>query len=200
MEVRAVDEERQLSLAQLVSDFPLIWNDPRTSHREKKRIARHILEDVTITSDTSKITLGIRFKSGATRVLEIPKVSRNLNLINREHEAVSEIKELLPLNLMYKEIAVILNDKGLLYGLPGKPFDTYAIVSLINRYGLPTRTDIVTSNTEEGWLTAKEKMAELGIDKSTLYRMRKSGKLITKELKYRGASYLYKAQDAASVL
>jgi DNA invertase Pin-like site-specific DNA recombinase len=193
-EVRAVDEELKHSLAQLISDFPKIWNHPRTSNREKKRIARNILEDVTITSDVSKIVLGIRFKSGTTKILEIPRVKRNLNLIRMEKEATAEIKALLLLELTYNEIAGILNEKGMKYGLAEKQFDTYAVSSLIRRYGLPTRTYIVKSN-EEGWLTAKEKIAELGIDKSTLYRMRKSGKLICKECSYHGMAYLYKAED-----
>jgi hypothetical protein len=195
-EVRAVDEEMGLSLARLVSDFPKAWNDPRAPSREKKRIARHILEDVTITAGASEITLGVRFKGGSTKTLEIPRASRNLNLVNREKEAAMEIERLLPLDRTYKEIALALNGKGLLYGLPGKPFDANAVISLINRYGLPTRTDIVLSNEGEGWLTAKGKMEELGINKSTLYRMRKSGKLICKECNYHGLAYLYKAECA----
>jgi len=194
VEIRAVNDEMKLSLSQLISDFPKIWNDPRTSSREKKRIARHVLEDVTITSDTSKIILGIRFRSGLTKVLEIPRIKRNLKQVNMENEAVSEIEVLLPLEKTYNEIAEILNDKGMSYGSRNKPFDAYAVNSLISRYGLPTRTAIIMSNTE-GWLTAKEKMEELGIDKSMLYRMRKSGKLICKKCSYHGLAYLYKPED-----
>ena len=197
LEVRAVDDEMKHSLAQLVSDFPKIWNDPRTSNREKKRIARHVLEDVTITADSSKIVLGIRFKSGSTKVIEIPRVKRNLNLIRMEEKAVSEIKPLLPLEKTYNEIAEILNGKGLNYGLNNKPFNSYAVSSLIYRYGLPKRTDIAMQNTE-GWLTAKEKIAELGINKSTLYRLRKSNKLIYKKYNYHGLAYLYKPEDTTN--
>ena len=194
MEIRAVDEEMKRSLTQLISDFPKIWSDPQTSSREKKRIARHILEDVTITADTSKIVLGIRFKSGSTKILEIPRIKRNLNLVNREKEAAAEIQALLSLELTYCEIAEILNKKGLKNGLHGKPFDTNTVSSLINRYGLPTRTNIVMSKAE-GWLTAKEKMAELGVNKSTLCRMRTSGKLIYKKCTYHGLAYLYKSEN-----
>jgi len=194
MEIRAVDEEMKRSLTQLISDFPKIWSDPQTSSREKKRIARHILEDVTITADTSKIVLGIRFKSGSTKILEIPRIKRNLNLVNREKEAAAEIRALLSLELTYCEIAEILNEKGLKNGLHGKPFDTNTVSSLINRYGLPTRTSIVMSKAE-GWLTAKEKMAELGVNKSTLCRMRTSGKLIYKKCSYHGLAYLYKSEN-----
>jgi DNA invertase Pin-like site-specific DNA recombinase len=198
MEIRAVDDEMKLSLMQLVSDFPSIWKDPQTSSREKKRIARHVLQDVTITSETSKIILGIRYKSGSTKVLEIPNIKRNLNLANMEAVAASEIKELLysELILTYNEIAVILNEKGLRSGSNGKLFDAVSVSSLIQRSGLPKRTDIVMSNTE-GWLTAKDKMAELGIGKSKLCRMRKSGELIFKRCCHHGAAYLYKPEDVS---
>jgi len=106
---------------------------------------------------------------------------------------------MLTLDLTYNEIADTLNKKGFKNGLNGKPFCEHAVFSLIKRYGLPTRTDIVMSNTD-GWLTAKEKMAELGIDKPKLYRMRTSGKLICKKCNFHGLAYLYKPEDTAQVL
>jgi len=193
MEVRAVDDEMKLSLTQLISDFPKFWNDARASSREKKRIARLILEDVTITVGASEIVLGIRFKEGATKVIEIPRIKQNLNLFRAENEAISEIEPLLPSNLTYGEIAEILNEKGLLYGSKGKPHNAYSIASLVKRYGLPSRIAVAKS-IEDGWLTAKEKMAELGIDKSKLYRMRTSGKLVFKKCNYYGQAYLYKPE------
>jgi len=194
IEIREVDDEMKLSLTQLISDFPKIWNDPRTPNREKKRIARHVLEDVTITSDKEKILLGVRFKSGSTKIIEIPRTNRSLKIVNMENEAASKIKELLHLGLTNIEIAQILNEKGLRQGIHSKPFDTYTIYSFIRRYGLPTRTEIAMSNPER-WLTANEKMEELGINKSKLYRMRRSGELIYKKCIFRGASYLYKPES-----
>ena len=38
-------------IAQLVTDLPGIWNDPATPTRERKRIARLLLTDVTVTRD-----------------------------------------------------------------------------------------------------------------------------------------------------
>jgi hypothetical protein len=198
IEIRMVDEEMKISLNQLVSDFPKIWNDPCTSSREKKRIARHIIEDVTITAGTTEIDLGIRFKGGATKIVTIPKVKRSLNLIKAENEAASEIENLVKSGLTYSQIAIILNEKGVLFGLHGEPFTAQRVSGFVERFNLTTRTDIVKSN-EEGWLTAKEKIEELGIDKSTLYRMRKSGKVVFKESSYHGRAYLYKPETEGIV-
>jgi hypothetical protein len=37
---------------QLATDLPAIWNDPATPMRERKRIARLLLTDVTVTRTT----------------------------------------------------------------------------------------------------------------------------------------------------
>ena len=198
VEINAVDEKLKIALEQLVSDFPKIWNDPQTSRKEKKRIARLVLEDVTITSDSSKIVLGVRFKSGATKTLEIPRVVRNLNLVKMEQEAVSEIRALMLLGLTDQTIAGVLNEKGFTYGTTSKPFDNRAVSNYIHRYDLPRRKEIVLSG-EDGWLTAKEKRAEIGVDKSKLNRMRKSDKLVVKKCSYYGEAYLYKAEDSVEV-
>ena len=190
-ETRAVDEKLKAALEQLVSDFPKIWNDPKTSSKEKKRLARLVLEDVTITSDPSKIVLGIRFKGGATKTLEIPNIKRNLDAANAEEDAVSEIKPMLLSGMTSKEIADALNSKGLMSGTGDKKFNCSSIEYLVRKYGLPTHTEVVKTG---GWLTAKEKMAELGVTKSQLNRMRKSGKVVSKEVSFHGPAYLYKPE------
>jgi len=198
MEIRMVDDEMKLSLSQLVSDFPKIWKDPRTSNREKKRIAQHIIEDVTINAGDTEIALGIRFKSGATKIITIPKVKRNLNWIKAENEAVEEIARLVQSGFTYQNIAGILNEKGILFGFRGDPFTPQRVGYLVQRFKLPTRTDIIKSDVD-GWLTAKEKMAELGIDKHRLYRMRTSGKLVHKKCSYHGLAYLYRPESATTM-
>ena len=35
----------------LASDFPRLWADPKTPNRERKRMARLLLEDVTLRRD-----------------------------------------------------------------------------------------------------------------------------------------------------
>jgi len=197
LEIRAVDEKLKAALDQLVSDFPKIWNDPKTSNKEKKRIARLILEDVTITADETTIVLGIRFKGGETKVLKIPKMARNLGDFNMEQTAVAEIKAMLPLGLTNREIADALNEKGLFVSSAGNPFEVHTIRNLITRYSLPTRRDIARI---DGWLTASEKIAELGInDKTHLSRLRKAGKLIYKKCDLPGIPFLYKPESTVEV-
>ena len=64
------DTQRQRILA-LATDFPRLWNDPATPDRERKRMARLLIADVTVTRGAD-IALGIRLRGGATRRLRLP--------------------------------------------------------------------------------------------------------------------------------
>jgi len=193
-EVRAVDEELSLALRQLVSDFPKIWNDPQTSNKEKKRIARLVLEDVTITADPSKIVLGIRFKGGSAKVIEIPKIKHSLHMVDREKIIASEIKSLRSLGHTYQEMVDALNEKGYKNVFTGNPFSVYAVRSLMRRNGLPPQRKTIQPDDAKVWLTAKEKIAELGVSKDKFRRMRDDGELVFKQsLVSNSKRYLYQA-------
>lgn len=192
-----MDEKLRRALEQLVVDFPKIWSDPQTSRKEKKRVVRLILDDVTITANPSTVVLGVRFKSGSTRVLEIPNIRRNLEMVDMEMAAVTEIKAMLPLGAGNQEIADILNEKGLKSGFAGKPFVNDTVNWLIRKYGL---TDVRRTIAEaDGWLTGREKRAELKVAFSTLKKMRENGELVFRVCNRNGTAYLYKPQDPVSV-
>ena len=58
-------------MAALVSDLPRVWHNPRTPARDRKRMLRLLVEDVTLLRD-DVIRLSIRWRGGATRQLECP--------------------------------------------------------------------------------------------------------------------------------
>ena len=60
---QGLDDEQRHRILGLASNFPRLWNDPGTPHRERKRMARLLIEDVTITKATR--SLGVRLRGGA---------------------------------------------------------------------------------------------------------------------------------------
>src|SRR6266700_8101611 len=70
-EQRKLSALEQQAIADLVEDFPRVWNDPRTSDRDRKRMVRLLLEDVTVLSDNEVITAHVRFKGGAIETITI---------------------------------------------------------------------------------------------------------------------------------
>jgi DNA invertase Pin-like site-specific DNA recombinase len=61
----AFTEEHKNRIRALAADFPALWSDPSTPQRERKRMARLLIEDVTI-NKTDHIDLHVRFKGGQT--------------------------------------------------------------------------------------------------------------------------------------
>ena len=53
-------DAQKARIAQLATDLPGIWNDPATPMRERKRIARLLLTDVTVTRTSDTITAHVR--------------------------------------------------------------------------------------------------------------------------------------------
>ena len=67
----AFTEEQKSRIRALATDFPRLWSDPATPQRERKRMARLLIEDVTI-NKSDKIYLGVRFRGGKTTSLAVP--------------------------------------------------------------------------------------------------------------------------------
>ena len=65
-------DAQQTRIRQLVTDLPAIWDDPATPARERKRITRLLLIDVTVTRTRDIITAHIRLPAGQHRTLTLP--------------------------------------------------------------------------------------------------------------------------------
>ena len=69
-------DAQKARIAQLATDLPGIWNDPATPMRERKRIARLLLTDVTVTRTSDTITAHVRLAGGQHRTLTLPVPDR----------------------------------------------------------------------------------------------------------------------------
>src|SRR5262249_11467905 len=67
--ISAAQREQVLALA---ADFPRLWNDPGAANRERKRMVRLLIEDITIRK-SEQVQLDIRFRGGASKTLILPK-------------------------------------------------------------------------------------------------------------------------------
>ncbi len=95
----------------LAQDFPKLWKEPKTSHRDRKRMARLLVEDVTLKRNRAVITAQVRFKGGATKVLALPVPLTVGELRKTKPEIVAEIDRLLE-TMTNSQIAAELNQRG----------------------------------------------------------------------------------------
>ena len=90
---QGLDEGQRERILALATDFARLWNDPRTPHRERKRMARLLIEDVTITKATR--SLGVRLRGGATRQLTWTPDPHTSVVYKTSDEVVAEVDRLL---------------------------------------------------------------------------------------------------------
>jgi len=91
---QTLDAEQRVAILNLANDVPRLWRDPRTPDRERKRLARLLLEDVTLLK-TDHVAAHVRFKSGATRTLQLPLPVPIRLLSKTDPATVAEIDRLL---------------------------------------------------------------------------------------------------------
>ncbi len=70
-DVNVVGDTERAELMALASDFPRLWRDPRTQMKDKKRMLRLLIEDLTLAKGDA-VHIDIRFVGGATRSLDLP--------------------------------------------------------------------------------------------------------------------------------
>ena len=163
-ELERVNTERpQLSQQQrtevlgLSSDFPRLWQDPRTPFREKKRLLRLLIEDVTLVAGDA-IEVNVRFRGGPTRCLKLSRPMKVIEMRRTPSEAVHAIDELLNQHTE-EEVATILNERGLKSG-GGLPFRAKLVGGVRRAYGLQTRSARLR---KMGCLTASEAAQRLHV-------------------------------------
>lgn len=154
---QALNDQQRAAILALATDFPRLWRDSNTPDRERKRMTRLLLEDVTLLrADT--IVLQIRFKGGATRTLTVPLPLNAWQQRVTSPEVVRDIDRLLE-NNTYGQIAAILNEREIRSG-EGKRFSARIVARIRKHYSLTPRYDRLRA---AGMLTVQEMAAMLGI-------------------------------------
>jgi hypothetical protein len=156
-------DTQKTRIRQLVTNLPAIWDDPATPARERKRIARLLLTDVTVTRTRDTITAHVRLPAGQTCTLTLPIPPTAAQLRKTPAAAVTAIDELLDRHT-HAQIAGILNDRGLTSG-EGRPFHRLIIRNIRDEYGLRSREQRLR---DAGMLTLTQMAARLGVPAKTV--------------------------------
>jgi DNA invertase Pin-like site-specific DNA recombinase len=159
---KRISEEQRRAVMQLAEDFPRVWRDPSITHRDRKRMARLLIEDVTLLySDV--ITLHLRCRGGAEKTLTMRKPQLSWETWTTPTEIVAEVDRLLN-HHTYGEIAELLNERELRPGR-GERFSSRIIARIQTRYSLRPRYDRLR---EAGMLTVIEMAERLGVNPKTV--------------------------------
>ena len=156
----------------LATDVPRLWRDPRTSDRERKRLARLLLEDVTLLK-TDHVTAHVRFKGGATRTLRLP-LPVPIGLLRKTDPAiVAEIDQLLE-DHTDAEIGAMLAERDVHTG-GGVAFARLRVREVRLAYKLRSRYERLRAR---GYLTLQEMAQILHVGPQTVKTWRRRGVLV----------------------
>jgi hypothetical protein len=179
-------------IAQLVTDLPAIWNDPATPMRERKRIARLLLTDVTVTRTSDTITAHARLRGGQDHALTLPMPKTGPEARRTPPEVIAAIDELLDQHTS-GETAAILNQRGLHSGT-SEPFHRLIVDHIIRAYRLRSRRSRLRAT---GMLTLAETAQAHGVSNNTIKKWRRAGIVSAQRYNDKG-EYLYHPPDPAN--
>ena len=104
---QAVTAQTREQILRLADDFPKLWQDPNTADRERKRMARLLIEDVILVRSPEHVTAHIRFKGGVSQTIHAPVRRRT------DPRGVAMAKGLLEDHHDHASIAAALNQAGM---------------------------------------------------------------------------------------
>ncbi len=188
----AITEKQKERFHDLITHFPKLWTAPTTNDQDRKRMARLLIEDVTLIK-AQHIAVKIRYKGGQTAEHSLPLPQSAW--IEKKHspEVLATIDQLLD-HHTDGEVAEILNDKGYRSGT-GLSFCARRVAVIRRAYKIPSR---FTRLKKKGLLSIKEIAEKYGVNRWMVYAWRKSGKLTA--YRYDDVNrYLYKPQLNVSI-
>jgi hypothetical protein len=114
-------------LEKLAADLPALWHAPTTSSKDRKRLLRTLIADITLLPEPApgKARIGIRWHAGATDELTVARAVHPGTARRSPSPAVEMVRELGPATPT-AELAEQLNAAGLTTG-NGRPFDVKAV-------------------------------------------------------------------------
>jgi hypothetical protein len=160
------------TLEALVTDMPQLWHAPTTSAKDRKRLLRTLIADVTLLPerDRERARIGIRWHTGATDEIT---TARPLppGPAKRTPTPAAELIIRLGSTTSNDALVELLNDAGHTTGF-GRPFDIDAVQWVRHVHHVP-----VPKPQRAGELTVAETAHRLGISADAIYCWVKTAKL-----------------------
>ena len=167
----ALSDEQTARIRALAADFPALWSDPATPQRERKRMVRLLIEDVTLTK-TDQIHAHVRLRGGQTRSLTLPIPLSAWKARETDPDTLALLDRLLDQHTD-AEAAAKLNATGHRSG-EGKPFSNRIVLHLRRDHHLPSHHERLRAR---GLLTPDETATQLGVSLSTIKAWHRAGLL-----------------------
>ena len=151
-------------LEQLAADLPRLWHAPTTSNKDRKRLLRTLIADVTVLPETDrgKVQIGIRWRTGASDELRVARAVHPATAKRSPSPAVEMVRQLGP-STPTSQLADLLNAAGLTTG-HGRPFDVKAVQWIRHAYHIPAPAPYA-----DGEISVAQAAGRLGCSTGVVY-------------------------------
>jgi DNA invertase Pin-like site-specific DNA recombinase len=162
-------DELKNRIRSLATDFPALWSNPNTAQRDRKRMVRLLVDDVTL-HKTDQIHLHIRFRGGQTTSLTVATPPTAWQARQTHPDTLAALDRLLDTHTD-AEAADALNTTGHRSG-QGNQFTATIVIHLRRKYHLPSHADRLRA---QGLLTANELAQRLCVHRTTIKNWTRAG-------------------------
>ncbi len=159
-------------LEKLAVGLPALWHAPATSARDRKRLLRTLIADVTLLPETgqAEVRIAIRWHTGATGELRVARPVHTGTARRSPSPAVEMIRQLGPVTPA-AELARQLNAAGMVTG-NGRPFDAKAVQWIRHAYHIPAPAPCHDSE-----ISVAEAAGRVGCSTGVIYYWIQAGQL-----------------------
>ena len=181
-EARVATPEQKAQVLALAEDFPRLWHAPTTPAKDRKRMLRLLIKDITVEKPAPKqVLLHIRWQGAACTDATVDLPPSAADQVRYPPELLERIRELAA-TLTNAQVAQCLNQQGL-RSPKDKPFTASMIQWVRYRYRIPGPQ---LKQTEE--VTVDELMAQFGVSRHVVYYWIERGLVEARQIQ-RGSPY-----------
>ena len=122
-ELRIASEEQKSRILALSENFTQLWHAPTTNSKEKKRILRLLIKDITVekSADRKQALLHIRWQGGACETLQANLPSNYSEVLRYSENIIEKVRNMVQEQLTDADIAAAFNAEKRISST-GKPF------------------------------------------------------------------------------
>lgn len=167
----------------LATDLPALWQAETTTVEERQSIVRIMIDEVIVLVDGEEVEVEIKWSEGDETKTLLRRPVNSWNQIKNYEEIARHVERLYDEGLSHREIAQALNAEG--WHPPRQEhFDADVVRRLVSRLGLPGKGPAIELSDNE-W-TVRQLASKLGLDKTTVSRWVREGRLRARMEKING--------------
>jgi DNA invertase Pin-like site-specific DNA recombinase len=171
-EAVTLSAEQRATVLSLAQDLPRLWNAPSTEPKDKKRILRLLIQDITVerTAEAKVTVLHIRWQGGATEDLHVTRPPSAADQVRYSEEIVERVR-ILARSMSDEQIAENLHRAGY-RPTKGEAFNASMVCWIRYRHRIPA-----PPSRRPGELSVQELAERLGVRPGVIYYWIARGRL-----------------------